>query len=247
MRSNRFYLPRPLAAGTLVELPPEASNHAIRVLRLRVGEPVILFNGEGGEFAGTLSRTHPATVAVGEYIDIDRESPVPIWLVQGVSRGERMEYTVQKAVELGVAQIVPVITERTVARLDDAKAGRRTARWAAIAQAAAEQTGRNRVPPIAAPRPLSEWLAQAQTGSCVLLDPEASNFLVELTDWHAPVILLIGPEGGLSDSERRQSVDSGYRAAGLGPRLLRTETAGMVALALLQACIGDLGPPADES
>jgi 16S rRNA (uracil1498-N3)-methyltransferase len=179
---------------------------------------------------------------VGEITPDRRESALHLRLVQGISRGERMDYTLQKAVELGVSDIVPVTTERTVLRLAGERAARRLAHWRGVVLAACEQSGRTRVPPVAEPCDLAEYLARHEAaGTGLLLDPGAPQALAKLQDLHGPVSVLIGPEGGLSASERQIAQASGYRPVRMGPRVLRTETAAVVALSLLQALAGDIG------
>jgi 16S rRNA (uracil1498-N3)-methyltransferase len=214
-------------------------------LRLGAGAPLTLFNGDGAEYAGVI--THAAKGAVSVRIEgaraVARESPLQVVLAQGVSRGERMDYTVQKAVELGVARIEPVLTRRGVVRLDPERARQKTARWQAVAIAACEQCGRNRVPEVAPVRTLEAWLGQARARSAapagVLLDPAAPHRLADLPRPAAGVALLAGPEGGLSEDERRAAESAGLVPVRLGPRTLRTETAGLAAVAAMQALWGD--------
>nr|ART37820.1 F427 [uncultured bacterium] len=213
------------------------------MLRLRAGDALCLFDGRGGEYAAVLVRGAGGVLVaqLGEHTPDRGESPLAVCLVQGISRGERMDYTLQKAVELGVQAIVPVVTERTVLRLQGEREQRRLAHWRGVVLAACEQSGRTRVPPVAAPCTLAEHLTQAPTGAAFLLDPQASEALIQVGPVDGPVSVLIGPEGGLALHERRAAQDAGYRAVRMGPRVLRTETAAVVALALLQALAGDLG------
>ncbi|HEY4747010.1 MAG TPA: 16S rRNA (uracil(1498)-N(3))-methyltransferase, partial [Steroidobacteraceae bacterium] len=182
MRLTRVYVDAPLAAGTRITLEGGAARHLTRVLRLRVGEALTLFNGSGGEYAASIEQSQGGRVAVA--IDgqraIERESPLALTLAQGVSRGERMDLVVQKATELGVSGLVPVLTERSVVRLTAQQAERRLNHWRAIAVAACEQSGRNRLPAIAAPVPLKDFLRSGTDGTRLLLSPGAAATLAEV-------------------------------------------------------------------
>ncbi len=247
MRIPRLYVDQPLASGADCPLDRRALDHAVKVLRLRAGDPLCLFNGQGGEFAAVLARGGDSALLaqVGEFTPDRRESPLSVRLVQGISRGERMDYTLQKAVELGVTDIVPVVTERTVLRLAGERAERRLAHWRGVVLAACEQSGRTRVPAVAEPCALSDHLtdyrAAAGAGVGLLLDWTAPVALTDLGALSGPVSVLIGPEGGLAVAERQAALAAGYRPVRMGPRILRTETAAVVALAVLQALAGDLG------
>lgn len=244
MRVPRLFVDQPLASGAECVLDRRALDHAVKVLRLRAGDALRLFNGTGGEFAATLERGPGGALRgqVGEFTPDRCESPLRLRLVQGVSRGERMDYTLQKAVELGVTDIVPVITERTVLRLDGERAERRLAHWRGVVLAACEQSGRTRVPALAEPCDLADYLAQHDAGgSGLLLDPTAPVALAGRGRIDGPVSVLIGPEGGLGASERQAAQAAGFESVRMGPRVLRTETAAVVALALVQALAGDLG------
>jgi 16S rRNA (uracil1498-N3)-methyltransferase len=242
MRVPRIYCAQPLGEDTEIELAGDAGHHVRDVLRLKPGAGLILFNGERGEIDGTLQAAKPAAkVLTGRLREPRVESPLTVRLVQGISRGERMDFTIQKAVELGVAGIVPVATDRSVVRLDAARAKRKHERWQKIAITAAEQSGRTRVPAIAAPAPLRNWLAQLERGeSALLLDPAAKATVADLPAPDGPVTILIGSEGGLSTRERNIANQAGFMGVRLGPRILRTETAALVCISLLQARFGDL-------
>ena len=179
---------------------------------------------------------------IEEFLEKDLESPLTTRLVQGISRGERMDYTLQKAVELGVTEIVPVITERTVVRLDSGKTDKRLARWRAIVISACEQSGRTAIPVVARPLRLDKWFATPLTGTGVLLDPRSDIALAGISIANRSLTVLIGPEGGLSELERASAYRQGYVGASLGPRILRTETAAVAALAILQGTFGDAAP-----
>lgn len=241
---TRIHLPAALAAGDETELPPGAARRIARVLRMRAGERVTAFDGAGREYAAVITRVdrRAVRIRVESVRPVDRESPLAVTLAQGVSRGERMDYTVQKAVELGVARVEPVLTGRGVVRLDRARGREKAAHWQAIAAGACEQCGRNRVPEVALPVAFGEWLARRREGPAtpgLLLDPARGARLRELAAPAAGVTLLAGPEGGLTEAERDAALAAGCAAVRLGPRVLRTETAALAALAAMQALWGD--------
>ena len=250
MRLTRVYVDAALEPGTRLRLEGSAAGHVTRVLRLRVGEALTLFNGRGGEYAASVAESAGAevTVAVGAHRAIERESPLPITLAQGLSRAERMDLVVQKATELGVLQLAPLMLERSVVRLDARQAHRKLDHWRAIAVAACEQSGRNRLPELFAPATLHGFLRESACTAAVaasaptrlLLSPHATLGIGEIPRPQGPVTVLIGPEGGLSEDEQAAALAAGFTAARLGPRVLRTETAAIVALALLQRQFGDL-------
>jgi 16S rRNA (uracil1498-N3)-methyltransferase len=237
---TRLYFPEKIAPGGRYRLPEAQAHHVRRVLRLKAGAKVTVFNGEGDEYGAAILDVAPAgvTVRVEARLDIDRESRLRIVLAQAVSTGERMDYTVQKAVELGVAAIQPVVSSRSVVRLDSERAARRVAHWQAVAVAACEQCGRNRVPAVAALLSFPRWLA-AGSGPGVLLSPAAALRLSDLPQPHSPLTLLAGPEGGFTPDEQEAAERAGFAAVKLGPRVLRTETAAVAALAVMQALWGD--------
>jgi 16S rRNA (uracil1498-N3)-methyltransferase len=244
VRLTRVFVEQKLVSGKGVGLPEQAGLHLTRVLRLEPGAPVTLFDGSGGEFAGTLERDGKKWWArVGSHDSVERESPLDITLLQGIARGERMDLIVQKATELGVARVVPVLAERSVVRVDAAQRDRKREHWQAIAIAACEQCGRNRVPAISEPRGLGDIIAALPVNSArFLLAADGTETLAAFAarTRGQPVVLLIGPEGGIADNERRFALANGFVACRLGPRILRTETAGLAALAVLQTVAGDL-------
>jgi 16S rRNA (uracil1498-N3)-methyltransferase len=243
MRLTRAYVDAALEPGAHVALSGSAAAHLTRVLRLRPGATVTLFNGQGGEYAASIERVQggDVMVAIGEHRPVERESPFPLTLAQGVSRGERMDLVVQKATELGVSRLVPVLTERSIVRLDDEQADRKSSHWRAIAIAACEQCGRNRLPEVALPSQLREFLRQpAGENVRLLLSPAATRRIEDVPRAAGGATVLIGPEGGLSDEEQALAEAAGYTAVNLGPRVLRTETAAIAALTLLQREFGDL-------
>lgn len=244
MRLTRVHVAGPLVSGKRVKLEGNAASHITRVLRLRVGTALVLFDGTGGEYEGSIDRAHggEVIVAVGAQAAVERESPLELTLAQGVSRGERMDLVVQKATELGVSHLVPVLTERSVVRLTAQQSDRKVNHWRAIAIAACEQCGRNRLPSVAPPVALREFLkgGAGAAGTRLLLSPEGTATLGKVARPGGAVTVLIGPEGGLTDEEEQAAVAAGFTALRLGPRVLRTETAAIAALTLLQREFGDL-------
>ena len=245
MRLTRVYAEGPLVAGKRVRLEGSAAGHITRVLRLRVGASLVLFDGTGGEHEASIDKaaSGEVIVAVGERTAIERESPLRLTLAQSVSRGERMDLVVQKATELGVTQLLPVLTERSVVRLTAQQSDRKVNHWRAIAIAACEQCGRNRLPTIAPPVALRDlFRSDAVSGARLLLSPSGAMTLRDLPRPAADLGLtvLIGPEGGLTDEEEQAAFAAGFTAVRLGPRVLRTETAAIAAITLLQREFGDL-------
>lgn len=241
MAPPRFFVDLPLHVDATLSLPAAVAHHAVRVLRLGDGAPVTLFNGRGGEYAARLRITGSETAAAIERFDpVERESPLALTLIQAMVASEKLDWIVEKAVELGAARIVVVPTQRSVIRLDAARTARRLQHWRDLARAACCQCGRNRVPAIEFFASLEAALREAPaTGARLLLQPAAAAGLpAELPDRAA--VLLVGAEGGLTDAEVAQATDAGFVATCLGPRILRTETAGIAALAALQARCGDL-------
>ena len=243
MRLNRVFVAQPLASGTVVPLPEAAAYHVARVLRLRPGAPLGLFDGSGADFRGEVVAVEGdrVRVAVGERSSGLPESPLAITLVQAVSRGERMDWTLQKATELGAKRIQPVLSARSVVRLDEQQAAKKLRHWQAIVAAACEQCGRSLLPEVRAPLDLAQFLASTpRDGQRLVLSPGGPASLAGLASMAARVELLIGPEGGLDDAEIAAASRAGFSPVRLGPRVLRTETAGIVALAVLQGLWGDL-------
>ena len=246
MNTPRFHSAQALSVGMSVDLCESAARHAVRVLRLREGDALTLFDGRGGEYAARISRSGRDAVCVDvlQWRDSECESPVDVTLVQALQAGEKMDFTVQKAVELGVGRIVPVAAQRSVVRLEGDRARKRVAHWQAVAVSACEQCGRNRVPQIDELVSLQQWLRLPVAGMEVLrvtLDPRATQTFDTMprTGEDARIELLIGAEGGLSPEEMELARQAGYRGVRLGPRVLRTETAGLAALAAIQCLWGD--------
>ncbi len=251
MRLTRLHVDAALAPGDVLELPPDTATHVAKVLRVRSGDPVVLFNGDGRESAAVIDavRGSRVSVAVGESRLIDRESPLPVTLLQSIPRGDRMDFIVQKATELGVARIVPIFSERSVVRLDHKQAESKCTHWRAIAASACEQCGRNRLPILDAPRRLLDYLGAATiTGTRLLLDPDGGSAARgagggaadDRIDGAAAVEIAVGPEGGFAAAELDAFAVSGFLPVRLGPRILRTETAALAALVWLQTRSGDL-------
>ncbi|HEX4985502.1 MAG TPA: 16S rRNA (uracil(1498)-N(3))-methyltransferase [Burkholderiales bacterium] len=239
----RFHIRDKLGNGSELRLPAEAAHHAARVLRLETGDAAVLFDGRGGEFDARITRIERGEVWVktGAHRAVERESRLDVCLVQGLSSGERMDFTLQKAVELGVAAIQPVATERSVVRLRDERAQRRVEHWQNLVAAACEQCGRNRVPPVAPLREFREWIGTLPDApeTRLLLSPDAPTALSEIAPPPGRILLLAGPEGGLTRAEVEIAQARGFVAVRLGPRVLRTETAALAALAAMQALWGD--------
>lgn len=243
MSQPRFYCREALAPGARIELPEPVARHAVRVLRLPPGAEIILFDGRGGQYTARIERIERerVTVDLGSWEDIERESPLDITLVQALQAGEKMDFTIQKSVELGVRCIVPVESRRSVLKLAGDRAAKRVAHWQGVAASACEQCGRNQVPLVAPLERLDHWLARpAGNAVRLMLAPDAPQALPELA-LDGPVQLLIGAEGGLDPQEVIAARHAGFIPVRLGPRVLRTETAGLAVLAALQVLYGDLG------
>lgn len=243
MRCPRVFTDQPLASGTHIVLDSGASRHLLNVLRLQSAAPLTVFNGAGKEFAATLigNTGGIARVALGVGCEPGRESPLAIHLGMSVAKGERMGWVVQKAVELGVVTITPLLTERSEVRLNPERADKKHRHWQQIAISACEQCGRNRLPAIAKPHNLPAWLAVTPMPGLVL-DPEAGLTLGQIAaPTQTQLSLLVGPEGGLTTAEIAAATTAGFTAVHLGPRVLRTETAPLAAISIIQARWGDLG------
>ena len=242
MNLPRFYCREALAPGAHVELPAPVARHAVRVLRLPPGAPMILFDGRGGEYLAHIQRIERDHVVaeLGAWSDVECESRLSVTLVQAVQAGDKMDYTIQKAVELGVKDIVPVDSRRSVIRLSGERAGKRVAHWQGVVASACEQCGRNQVPNVAPLEKLENWLARPVPPNTLrlMLAPEAEETLAGIVPT-GKVQLLIGAEGGLDPQEMIAAKQAGFQAVSLGPRVLRTETAGLAALAAMQALWGD--------
>ncbi len=246
MRRTRLFVPLPLERGQELALPEGPRRHLLQVLRARPGQALVLFNGEGGEFHGELvsASKREARVHLVDFDPVDRESPLDLALAQGVARGTHMDLALQKATELGVRRILPLVCRRSV--LPPHQVEKKMAHWQGVIIAACEQSGRTRLPELAPPRPLdihAEALAGAREIQALLLHPgeQPAAALLDTLDAKRPIQLLIGPEGGFDAAERERLRAAGARALGLGPRVLRTETAALAGITLLQHRLGDLG------
>ncbi|MCL2589583.1 MAG: 16S rRNA (uracil(1498)-N(3))-methyltransferase [Betaproteobacteria bacterium] len=235
----RFYFPGVLPHAGNVVLPPACAHRALKVLRLGSGDSVVLFDGSGGELHARLDvRARLAVAANGQWLEVNREPPLDIVLVQALASGDKMDWVIQKAVELGAIGIVPVQAERSVLRLAGERADKRLEHWRQVVIAACEQCGRNRLPSVAPVQSLTACLVQAPDATRLTLVPDGER-LPAIQSVHSPIYLFVGPEGGWSDEELALCLHAGSRVVGLGPRVLRTETAGLAALAALQARVGD--------
>lgn len=243
MRISRLYLPVKLATGEIIDVTGDAAHYILTVLRLRQGYSLIVFNGEGGEYDAVLTALGPkksVKLAIGDFRSTDIESPLNITLSLAISRGERMDFAVQKAVELGVSTIVPLFTEYCVVKLDEQQAQRRLRHWQLIAQHACEQCGRNTVPEIKKPLVFKERIVMSCDDKRFIVHPHQSQYFRNVQSAKQGFEVLIGPEGGFSDSEFQMALENGYQAISLGPRILRSETAVISCLSLIQHLWGDL-------
>lgn len=243
MRHIRLYVDLPLHENSELALPEAAARHAVRVLRLKAGDALTLFNGNGHDYPCTLihAERHEVVVRTGLHQRVDNESPFPLVLAQCLAKGDKMDLVVQKATELGVTRIVPLVSERSEVRLDASRAEKRHRHWQAVAAAACGQCGRASIPGIEPPRKLDAWLQQLEPGKILRLAlmPGAGQRIRNMDLPDAGAMLVIGPEGGLGERDARELTSAGFVSLALGPRILRTETAGLAALAAIQACHGD--------
>ena len=243
MRQIRIHTPQPLVAGNEVELDPHATEHVARVLRMRVGDALVLFNGDGRDCPAILTRCdkRSVTARIGSTIEVHLESPLRITLAQALISGHKMDLVIQKAVELGVHAIVPVATERATVQLDARRAGKRMAHWQAVVAGACEQCGRSTMPRVAPLQGLHDWTESLPDDGALRLAllPGAVQRVRDLAPAAAGMVLAIGPEGGFSRADSDCLDQAGFSGLSLGSRILRTETAGLAALAALQAVHGD--------
>lgn len=242
MRIPRLFVDQTLAVDQELSLSKELSNYVVNVLRLKDASPVVLFNGDGNEYSAELEilNKRNINVRVDSKLGISCESPLLIHLGQGISKGDRMDMVIQKSVELGVTEISPIITERCNVKLEDERWQKKQQHWQKIAVSACEQCGRNVVPTIHAPITLVQWLSQSTNQLRLTLNPTAEKRLARLDVPKEGIRVLIGPEGGLSDQEIFQAAETGFNDASLGSRILRTETAALAVISILQANYGDL-------
>jgi 16S rRNA (uracil1498-N3)-methyltransferase len=243
MRLTRLFHDGPLEIGTVVSLSDANAHHLRTVLRSRTGQEFVLFNGMGGEYLATISEISKKTllVEINHHIAVNRESTLQIVLAQGIPKGQRMDYSIQKAVELGARAIQPVTTERCAVRQKGERSNRKESHWQGVLTGAAEQSGRTLLPRLEDTMSLHDYLHQTVDDSLKLvLDPLADATLCDLKPPEQSVHILTGPEGGLSEDEIFQAKKSGFIGIRMGPRILRTETAGVAAIAVMQALWGDL-------
>jgi len=239
----RFFVDAPLRAGASCRLPEDTAHHAVHVLRIREGDDVVLFNGRGGEYAGRIAAIRKLEVSVDllAHRAVERESPLQVVLVQGISSGERMEFTLRKAVELGVAEIQPVLAAGSVARPKGERAAARQGHWQKIVISACEQCGRNRIPAVHALIEVSEFKIHTEKENCrILLSPSSElPFSRYVKDRGERFVVAAGPEAGFTEAEEQKFAGMGFVPLKLGARVLRTETAALAALAALNALRGD--------
>lgn len=242
MRNPRIHTDQPLTAGAVVELGEQAAHYLGRVLRLPAGAALTLFNGDGSDYAATISQVdkRSITAVIGTVTPIASESPLAIHLGIAVSKGDRMDFVMQKATELGVASITPLLSERVEVRLSGERAEKREQHWRGVIVSACEQCGRARLPALGAITPLSHWVDSVEAERRFVLHHRSAQSLDRAATPRSAA-LLIGPEGGLSEAEIDSAERAGFAALRLGPRVLRTETAPLAAIALLQFAWGDLG------
>jgi len=243
MANLRFFTDSPLALNTKIQLSGSAAAHATRALRLDVGDKAIVFNGDGFDYECTLTsvKKSAVTATITAANTISNESPLDITLLQGISSGDRMDFTIQKAVELGVKKIQPISSQRSVVKLTQERAEKRIEHWQNVAISACEQSGRAFVPKVLAPLSLDHWLSQNPYGNTtrILLNPVGAKRLSEIEKPASTIELLIGAEGGLSQSEIDLASSQHFQSIVLGPRILRTETAALTAISVMQALWGD--------
>jgi 16S rRNA (uracil1498-N3)-methyltransferase len=242
MRVTRIYVDQYLETGAAIRLPEEAAHHVATVLRMKTGEALALFNGRGGSYRAQITRMEKRNVevSIGDLQAQECESPLAITLAQAVMRGQHMDYALQKAVELGVRRIVPLLCVHGNVRLDQDQRQHRHERWSKVIISACEQSGRNRLPLLSSAMPLAEWTEMNKSELKLILHPRNGARLAELQTGCTSLTLLAGPEGGFSDEEVAAAERHGYRAITLGPRILRAESAALVAISACQALWGDI-------
>ena len=241
MKHTRIYHAGDITLHASVTLSVEASRHLLKVLRYGLNDTLTIFNGMGGEFQAHLSaiKKSQAIVDVTDYVEVQTESLLRVQLAQGISRGERMDYVIQKSVELGVDKVIPLYTERCSVKISAERLVKKVAHWQAVAISACEQSGRCIVPQVMQPQTLSAWLS-TQIGIGFVCDPESTQRIPHNVEQPTSLSLLVGPEGGLTDDEIKLAHNAGLQSLSLGPRVLRTETAAVVSLSLVQHLWGDL-------
>lgn len=242
MQIPRIYHPHAIPMDTPFQLEESAAHHVATVLRLKPDHPVVLFNGDGNEYSGKIIHTERrrVTVEADACLSLSKESPLPIHLGQGVSKGDRMDTVLQKSVELGVTEITPLITQRCAVKLDEKRWEKKQKQWQKIIVSACEQCGRNQLPILHPPTHLNQWFAESTHATRLVLAPDAQTSVSRQPYNTRGFRLLIGPEGGLTETEIHQASEAGFHGTSLGPRILRTETAAITTISILQSQHGDL-------
>lgn len=242
MRIPRFYIDTPLPIDSTIELPTELAHYMNNVLRLKIGAPIVLFNGNGNDYPSEIVDIHKraASALVNSQISLSVESPLHLHLGQGVSKGDRMDIALQKAVELGVSEITPIITENCNVKLDEQRWQKKHLAWQKLIIGACEQSQRNVIPTLHLPVNMQQWLGQSSQLNKIILAPGAKTYLSGLSKPQKGFRLIIGPEGGLSEQEVYTAQQVGYLPVNIGSRILRTETAAITSLSILQSLYGDL-------
>lgn len=243
MRIPRVYSPQTMAIGDCIELETGAARHLTSALRMNSGQLVTLFNGQGGEYTAELveAKKGKATVRIAAFDQTNRESSLSIHLAIGISRGERMDWIMQKATELGVSEITPLFTERCEVKLSGDRLHKKVGHWQQVAISACEQSQRNKVPSVNTPIKLEQWQQGCKASLKLVLHHRTDQSLSNMRQPSGPIALLIGPEGGLSEREIEQAISLDFSPLVLGPRVLRTETAPLAAISILQSLWGDMG------
>ncbi|MEM7467679.1 MAG: 16S rRNA (uracil(1498)-N(3))-methyltransferase [Pseudomonadota bacterium] len=238
----RLFINQPLAVGNSITLNADTTHRLQKVMRARVGDAVTLFNGKDGEYVGEITSLSKksATVLLSEHSQVDRESPLKVSLIQGISRGNRMDYTIQKSVELGVSAIIPVATKRSMVKLDEERKDNRMQHWQGVIHHACEQSGRTRVPQLHSPLPIKDIAELPDIDTSLFMDTQGTTRIADIDPPQAHVYLISGPEGGFDDDERQWIRELGVTPIKLGPRILRTETAALAAISVIQQLWGDL-------
>jgi 16S rRNA (uracil1498-N3)-methyltransferase len=242
MRIPRFYIDNHLVVDDTISAPVELAHYMSNVLRLRIGSPIVLFNGNGSDYPSEIVdiQKRKASLLINAQISLSLESQLHLHLGQGISKGERMDIALQKSVELGVSEITPIITENCNVKLDQDRWEKKHASWQKLIISACEQSQRNVIPILHQPVTMHQWLGQASDLSKIILAPAAKTYLSNLPKPQKGFRLVVGPEGGLSEQEVYTAKETGYIAVNIGSRILRTETAAIASLAILQANFGDL-------
>ena len=242
MRRHRIFVDQPLSENRTIELARDAAGYLQQVLRLKIGHHIRVFDGSGGEYDADIInvRKQAVSINVGKHFSDDVESPLNIHIGQGMTRGDRMDYAIQKAVELGAATVTPIHTERSVTKLQSERVARRVQHWQSVSIHAAEQCGRTRIPRIGSPSELAGWTKTVEADLRLCMNPTADTSLGDVAVAGHRIALLVGPEGGLTDDELRIATSAGFISTRFGPRILRAETATVVGLSAIQIAWGDL-------